>query len=63
MAVVYLPPLQAIFKTAPLSAGELLVCLLLSTSVFWAIELQKKLLRVHSASVGKKEVPAEAQRD
>jgi Ca2+-transporting ATPase len=59
MAVIYLPPLQAIFKTAPLLASELLVCLLMSTSVFWAVELQKKILRT---STRKKGLPAEAQR-
>ncbi|MCA9165492.1 MAG: cation-transporting P-type ATPase, partial [Planctomycetales bacterium] len=45
MMVVYLPPLQDVFHTAPLSLWELGVCLLLSTVVFWAVELQKLWLR------------------
>jgi len=45
LAVIYLPPLQAVFKTAPLSFGELLLCLLLSTVVFWAVEAKKMLQR------------------
>ncbi|MCA9211712.1 MAG: cation-translocating P-type ATPase [Planctomycetales bacterium] len=41
IAVIYWPPLQAIFKTVALGPGELLLCILLSTIVFWSIELQK----------------------
>ena len=45
MAVVYWPPLQSIFKTTALTAAELIVCLVLSTIVFWAVEAQKWFLR------------------
>jgi Ca2+-transporting ATPase len=45
MAVVYWPPLQSIFKTTGLTAGELVSCMALSTIVFWAVEAQKLLLR------------------
>ena len=45
LAVIYLPPLQTVFKTTALSIGELLSCLLLSTVVFWAIEVKKLLWR------------------
>jgi Ca2+-transporting ATPase len=45
MAVVYWPPLQSIFKTTALSAGELVSCIALSTIVFWAVEAQKLLSR------------------
>jgi Ca2+-transporting ATPase len=45
MAVVYWPPLQSIFKTTALTAGELVVCIVLSTIVFWAVEAQKLFLR------------------
>jgi Ca2+-transporting ATPase len=45
LAVIYLPPLQAIFKTTSLPIGELLWCLLLSTIVFWAVEAAKLLSR------------------
>lgn len=41
MGVIYWPPLQGIFKTAPLSGVELLMCVALSTLVFWAVECQK----------------------
>jgi P-type Ca2+ transporter type 2C len=45
LAVVYLPFLRALFGTVPLTAGDLVVCLLLSTVVFWAVELEKWLAR------------------
>jgi Ca2+-transporting ATPase len=45
MAVVYLPPFQALFKTVPLTLEDLTLCLVLSTIVFWAVELEKRWLR------------------
>jgi Ca2+-transporting ATPase len=45
MAVVYLPSLQNLFKTNALSAGELLLSLVLSMVVFWGVELEKWLMR------------------
>ena len=45
MAVVYWPPLQSIFKTTALTAGELVLCIALSTIVFWAVEAQKLFSR------------------
>ncbi len=45
LAVLYLPWMNAIFKTAPLSAVELLAAVLLSAVVFWAVELEKLLIR------------------
>jgi Ca2+-transporting ATPase len=45
LAVIYWPPLQNVFKTTALSAAELLSCIALSTLVFWAVEVQKALLR------------------
>ena len=45
MAVLYVPALQPIFRTAPLSAGELLLCLLLSPVVLIAVEIEKWLRR------------------
>ncbi len=44
-AVIYIPPLQAIFHTMPLSAGELVGCLAVSSLVFFAMELEKVLRR------------------
>jgi Ca2+-transporting ATPase len=45
MAVLYVPALNAIFHTTPLTAGELLVCLLISSVVFFAVEVEKWLVR------------------
>jgi Ca2+-transporting ATPase len=45
MAVVYVPFLQNLFKTDALSLGELLLSLVLSTVVFWGVELEKWLMR------------------
>ncbi len=45
LAVVYWPPLQNVFQTAPLSAMDLLLCIALSSVVFWAVEAQKLLKR------------------
>ncbi len=45
LLLVYVGPLQRLFNTVALSASDLGVCLLLSTSVFWAIELEKWLRR------------------
>ena len=45
LAVVYTPFLQEIFKTKPLPPGDLILCLILSTIVFWAVELEKWLKR------------------
>ena len=45
LAVIYVPFLQNLFKTNALSAGELLLSLVLSTVVFWGVELEKWLIR------------------
>jgi Ca2+-transporting ATPase len=41
MATIYIPMLNPIFKTVPLSATELAVALLLSSVVFVAVEIEK----------------------
>ena len=43
MALVYVPALNVIFKTAPLSISELAFCLGMSLVVFHAVELEKWL--------------------
>ncbi len=45
LAVIYFPAANTIFKTQPLSAKELMLCLVLSTSVFWAVEVEKWMIR------------------
>jgi P-type Ca2+ transporter type 2C len=45
MAVIYVPFLQIVFKTTPLSAIDLAIALALSTIVFWAMELNKWWIR------------------
>jgi Ca2+-transporting ATPase len=46
MATIYVPALNPIFKTAPLSAGELLITFLLSSVVFFAVEMEKAVKRL-----------------
>jgi Ca2+-transporting ATPase len=45
MATVYVPVLNPIFRTAPLTLPELAVCVLLSAAVFVVIEIEKYLAR------------------
>ena len=45
MAVMYVPFLQKVFRTEPLSGLELLLCLGLSSIVFWAVEIEKWIKR------------------
>ena len=45
MAVLYVPWLNPIFKTEPLSLGELAACLALSSVVFVGVEIEKALAR------------------
>lgn len=41
MATLYVPALNPIFRTVPLSAAELAICLLASSTVFFAVEIEK----------------------
>ena len=45
MATIYVPALNTIFKTAPLTAGELCITILLSSIVFsrWKLKNRKKV--------------------
>ena len=45
MAVIYIPFLQDIFRTQALTIIELLICLGLSSIVFWAVEIEKYFKR------------------
>jgi Ca2+-transporting ATPase len=46
MGTIYIPVLNPIFKTAPLTAGELMVTLALSSIVFFAVEIEKWWFRM-----------------
>ncbi len=50
LAVIYWPFFNTVFKTAPLSAGQLLCCLLLSSVGLIAVEISKlfRRLKLHS---------------
>jgi Ca2+-transporting ATPase len=45
LAVIYVPFMQEIFKTQRLTSGELLLCLVVSASVFLAVEAEKWVKR------------------
>ncbi|MFQ4140854.1 cation-translocating P-type ATPase [Chlorogloeopsis sp. ULAP02] len=45
LMVTYAPFFQKLFTTLPLSAVDLAVCLVVSSIVFWCVELEKWLLR------------------
>jgi Ca2+-transporting ATPase len=45
LALLYVPALQAVFHTAPLSLAELTACILLSATVLAAVEIEKLLVR------------------
>jgi P-type Ca2+ transporter type 2C len=52
LATVYVPFLNPVFKTSPLSAGELALTLTLSSVVFFAVEGEKLVRRRRSQSRG-----------
>lgn len=45
LAVVYIPWLRSLFQTQPLSTRDLVVSLAISTVGFWAIEIEKWVIR------------------
>jgi Ca2+-transporting ATPase len=45
LATIYVPWLNPIFKTEPLTAAELGFCLAMSSLVFVAVEIEKALIR------------------
>ncbi len=58
LAVIYLPFLNIVFKTQPLSMTELLVCFGLASLVFVAVEAEKLLARaglIYGAAGGRKQ--------
>ena len=45
LMTIYVPAMARLFRTAPLTAGELAACLAISSVVFVAVELEKYLVR------------------
>jgi Ca2+-transporting ATPase len=45
LAVIYVPALNVVFKTEPLTFAELLLCLAIGSTVFLAVEIEKFVLR------------------
>jgi P-type Ca2+ transporter type 2C len=45
LATIYLPWLNPVFRTQPLTPGELAICLAASSVVFFAVEIEKALIR------------------
>jgi Ca2+-transporting ATPase len=45
MATIYVPVLNPIFKTIPLTFNKLIMTLIVSSGVFWAVEIEKLLKR------------------
>jgi Ca2+-transporting ATPase len=45
LTTVYVPVLNGIFKTEPLSMAELALSLVLSSVVFFAVEIEKWMIR------------------
>jgi Ca2+-transporting ATPase len=45
LAVIYVPALNSIFHTQPLPLFDLVVCLLLSSSVLFVVEIEKWMVR------------------
>jgi Ca2+-transporting ATPase len=43
VALTYLPPLQKLFQTTALTAGELLACIGIASTVYFAVEGEKRL--------------------
>ena len=50
LAVIYVPPFNSIFSTAPLTALELLACVALSSTAFVAVEINKWIVRARTRS-------------
>jgi Ca2+-transporting ATPase len=45
IAVIYFPPVSEVFRTVPLTFAQLMVCIGLSSIIFWLVEFEKFLAR------------------
>jgi Ca2+-transporting ATPase len=45
IAAIYTPIMQEFFGTVALTPGEFVICMLLGSVVFWAVELEKLIIR------------------
>ena len=52
MATIYVPALNPVFKTQPLSASELALCFAAAVLVWLAVELEKAWRRRHPPASG-----------
>jgi Ca2+-transporting ATPase len=53
LALIYVPAFNGIFRTQPLAAGELGACVLIASTVFFAVEVEKVCVRrgwLHAAT-------------
>jgi Ca2+-transporting ATPase len=52
LLIIYVPFLQPIFRTEALSIGELATAVIVSSSVFWLVEIEKWIKRRRGDSAG-----------
>ncbi len=50
MMIIYMPFLNVVFKTQPLTIYELVITLLASSIVFWAVEIEKWIFRLKNVN-------------
>ncbi|MGI9265489.1 MAG: cation transporting ATPase C-terminal domain-containing protein, partial [Gammaproteobacteria bacterium] len=55
LAVVYVPALNVVFKTQPLTAAELALCFAIGSTVFFAVEFEKFVRRWRSVETPARE--------